>query len=70
MRFVLFLIKLQTAHGQVFHQNGLKVLPFVLATLIILRYVYVRNNNFVWRAGLDIGKGWMVMKEYLTIVNL
>ena len=70
MRFVLFLIKLKIAHGQVLCQNGLNILPFVLTKLIILRYMYVRNTNFVWRAELDIGKGWMVMKEYLTIVNL
>ncbi len=70
MRLALFLIKLQIPHGQVFRQNGLNVLPFVLATLFILRYMYVRNNNFLWMAELDIGKGWMVIKEYLTIVNL
>ena len=70
MIFALSFIKLQIAYGQEYRQNRLNILPFVLATLIILRYMYVRNTNFVWRAGLDIGKGWMVMKEYLTIVNL
>ena len=68
MKFALFLIKLQIAHGQVIRYNGLNVLPFVLATFIILRYIFVKNTTFVLRAGLDIGKGWMVIKEYLTIV--
>ena len=49
--------KVTDCHGHVYRQNGLNILPIVLATLVILRYMDVRNSNFVWRAGLNIGKG-------------
>ena len=35
----------------------------VQSTLMIIKYVEVRNPTLVWRAGLDMGEGWIVYEE-------
>ena len=42
----------------------------VLSTLIIIKYMGVRNTTLVWRTALDMGEGESFMQEYLVNVNL